>query len=64
MFINSRLKAIYIILQREAFYRQINPFVSNAPFFCPLKTSEKLTVFSCFQGLEKEIIGKEWVNLS
>ena len=38
-----------------------NPFVSNAPFLYPLKTSENLTI-SCFQGVEKGCIGKEWVK--
>ena len=27
-----------------------NPFVPNAPFLYPLKTSENLTIFLCFQG--------------
>ena len=40
----------------------INPFVPNAPFFYPPKTSENLTVFLCFQRVEKECIGNEWVN--
>ena len=35
------------------------PFVPNAPFLYPLKTSENLTVF---QGLEKGCIGNEWVK--
>ena len=39
-----------------------NPFVLNAPFLYPLKTSENLTVFSCFQGVEKEYIRNEWFN--
>ena len=38
----------------------LNPFVINATFLYPLKTSEKLTVFWCFQGLEKGCIGNEW----
>ena len=44
-------------------YFLINPFVSNAPFLYPLKTSENLTVFWCFQGLEKGCIWKERVKL-
>ena len=32
------------------------------PFSPPLKTSENLKVFRCFQGGEKGCIGKEWVN--
>ena len=47
---------------RERFLIYINPFVSNAPFLYPLKTSENLTVFWCFQGVEKGCIGNEWVN--
>ena len=38
-----------------------DPFVPNAPFLYPLKTSENLTVF-CFQGVEKGCIRNEWVN--
>ena len=34
-----------------------NPFVPNAPFIYPLKTSE-----GCFQGVEKGCIGNKWVN--
>ena len=39
-----------------------NPFVPDAPFFYPLKTSENRKVFWCFQGVEKGCIGNEWVN--
>ena len=38
-------------------------FLTKTPFLYPLKTSEDLTVFCCFQGLEKGCIGNEWVNL-
>ena len=31
----------------------MNPFVPNAPFLYPVKTSENLTVFWYFQGVEK-----------
>ena len=41
----------------------LNPFVPNAPFLYPLKTSENLTVFLCFQGAEKGCIGNEWVKI-
>ena len=41
----------------------LNPFFPNAPFFYPLKTSENLTIFWCFQGVEKGCIGNEWVNV-
>ena len=40
----------------------INPFVPNAPFLYPLKTSENLSVFWCFQGVEKGCLGNEWVK--
>ena len=40
----------------------INPLVPNVPFLYPLKTSENLTVFWCFQGVEKWCIGNEWVK--
>ena len=38
----------------------INPFVPNAPFLYPLKTSESLTVLWCFQGVEK---GLHWERM-
>ena len=40
----------------------INPFVPNAPFLYPLKTSENCNVFWCFQGIEKGCVGNKWVN--
>ena len=40
----------------------MNPFVPNAPCPYPLKTSKNRQVFSCFQGVEKDCIGSEWVN--
>ena len=40
----------------------LNPFVPDALFFQPLKTSENLAVFWCFQGVEKGCIGNEWVK--
>ena len=39
-----------------------NPFVSSAPFLYPLKTSENLTVFWCFQEVDKGCIGNEWIK--
>ena len=42
--------------------RSLKPFVYNAPFLYPLKASENLKVFWCFQGVEKGCIGNEWVN--
>ena len=44
------------------FLNAINPFVPNAPFLYPLKTSENHKVFWCFQGVKKGCIGNEWVN--
>ena len=35
----------------------INPFVPNAPFLYPMKTSENLNVFCCFQEVEKGVLG-------
>ena len=34
----------------------------NAPFFYLLKTSENLTIFWFFQGVEEGCIGKKWVK--
>ena len=39
-----------------------NPFVPNAPFLCPLKKSENLKVFWCFEGIEKGCIGDKWIK--
>ena len=38
-----------------------NPFVPNAPFLYPLKTSQNHKIFY-FQGVERGCIGNEWVN--
>ena len=38
------------------------PFVPNAPFLYPLKTSENLTAFGCFQGVKKGCIENECVK--
>ena len=40
-----------------------NPFVSNAPFLYPLKTSENRKVLWCFQGVKKGCIGNKWVKI-
>ena len=37
--------------------RFCNPFVTNAPFFYPLKTSENLIVFLMFSGGRKGALG-------
>ena len=39
------------------------PFVPKALFPCHLKTSENLTVFWCFQGIENGCIGNKWVKV-
>ena len=39
-----------------------NPFFPNAPFLYPLKTSENLTVFWCFQRVNKVCIKCQWVK--
>ena len=36
-----------------------NPFVPNAPFFYPLKTSENYTVFWCLQGGRERVHWKK-----
>ena len=41
-------------------YFCVDPFVPNAPFIYPLKTSETLRFF---QGVEKRCIENEWVKL-
>ena len=45
-------------IQVTNFY-QFNPFHATGLFQYPLKTYEKLTVFWCFQGVEKGYIGNE-----
>ena len=40
-------------------YYYINPFVPNALFLYPLKTSENCKIFWYFQGVQKGYIGKE-----
>ena len=47
---------------RVTFIMIVNSFVPNVPFLYPLKTSENLMVFWCFQGVEKQCIGGKWVN--
>ena len=38
---------------------EIDSFVPNSPFIYPLKTSQNLTIFWCFQEVEKGWIGNE-----
>ena len=42
----------------------VKSFVPNVSFLYPLKPSENLKVFWCFQGVEKGYIGNKWVNLT
>ena len=53
-------------LPKEVFSMRIlfNPFAPSAPFSNPVKTSEYLTVFWCFQRVEKGCIGNKWVDLT
>ena len=41
----------------------VNPFVPNAPFLYPLKTSENLTFFGYFQSVGKGCTGNEWIKV-
>ena len=40
----------------------LNPFVPNAPFMYPLKTSENRKGYWCLQGVQKGCIGNKWVE--
>ena len=40
-----------------------NPFVLNAPFLYPLKTSESRKVFRFFREVEKGCVGNDWEYL-
>ena len=50
------------ILNQRRIQCPVNPFVPNAPFLYLLKISKNLTVFWCFQGVEKGCIGNKWVK--
>ena len=50
-------KTLYCLL-----FMLFNSFISNAPFLYPLKTSENLTIFWCFQRVEKGCIWNEQVK--
>ena len=43
-------------------FHLFNPFVPNPPFLYSLKTSENLTVYGYFQGVEKGSFGSKWVK--
>ena len=50
------MKIMIVILEIET----INPFVPNAPFLYPLKTSENRKVFLCFHGGRERV---HWVRM-
>ena len=51
-----------ILHKKHFFIAWLNPFVPNTPFLYPIKISENLAFFWCFQGVEKGCIGNKWVN--
>ena len=44
--------------------RHINPFIPNAPFLYPLRTSENLTAFWYFKRVEKGCFGNKYVDFA
>ena len=56
------LKKYNTFFHCECYITLHNPFAPNAPLLYPLKISENLTVFWCFQGVEKGCIGNKWVT--
>ena len=42
---------------KELFWRMLNPFVPNASFLYPLKTSENLWFADVFRGQKKGALG-------
>ena len=50
-------------LYKEFLKLFFNPFIPNAPFLYPLKTSAILTVFRCFQKIEETCIGTNMLAL-
>ena len=61
-YIMIRTYCKHMSFSSEWSYLNFNPFVPNAPFLYPLKTSENRKVFWCFQRVEKGCTGNEWVN--
>ena len=62
-------KSIWTLNHLTIFYTMVTlvkPFITSTPFLYPLKASENLTVFWCFQGIEKGCIGNglghNWVQ--
>ena len=57
----------FLVLINHFYFHSLlffNSFIPNASFLNPLKTSENLTVFWCFQAVEKGCIGNKWVNIN
>ena len=59
----SAVVHVWISIMDKCSCNKVNPFVPNAPFLCPLEISENLTVFWCFQGVEKGCIGNKCVKV-
>ena len=55
-------QASFTFTQAEIWNSLVNRFVPNAPLL-PLKTSENLTVFWCFRGVEKGCIWNKCVKI-
>ena len=53
----------YMITNGGELTQLVNPFFSIAPFLFLLKTSENLSVFWCFQGVEKGSLGTNGLGL-
>ena len=52
-------------LASQIIYTSINPFIPNASFLYPLKTSENRNVFWCFlvfSGGREKMLGNKWIN--
>ena len=56
------LITLVCVIWRVVTFKMFFPFVPKAPFLCLLKTSENLTVFSFFQGIEKGCVRNKWVK--
>ena len=52
-----------LLIMKVLLRRTVNPFIPNAPFRYPLKTSKNRQVLCWFQELEKRCIGNKWVNI-
>ena len=66
---NSIFQFSSLLMKLWVFFTQcfqdvvFKPFVPNALFLYSLKTSENITIFWCFQMVEKGCIVNKWVNL-